>query len=136
MVFLQSKSSQQIARDSEDALNRYLDALRREGKGLPSRSGRVSQSAVALAAGLDRQTLYKNPHCRALIEAAAQEMGLSGIAAREPMGVQDDGKDHRIQALETQVASLQAEVHGLRKQLAQFRHIEAHMVETGRRVIP
>ena len=130
------KSSQQIGRESLEALQRYLEALRMQGKGLPSRNGKISPSAIALAVGLDRQTLYKNPHCRALLESATQELGLSGIESREHRLSKDDGKDQRIQALETQVASLQAEVHGLRNRLAQFRHIEAHLIETGRRVIP
>ena len=132
----QAKSGLQIGQEYVAALETYLQALRSEGKGLPSRNSKVSMSAIALAAGVDRQSLYKNPHCRALIEAAAQKLGLSGIEAREGAPIRDDGKDQRIQALETQVASLQAEVHGLRSQLAQFRHIETHMVETGRRVIP
>ncbi|MCM2250618.1 MAG: DUF6262 family protein [Geothrix sp.] len=134
--FSTHKNGQQIGQEYAAALETYLQALRAEGKGLPSRNGKVSTTAVAMAAGVDRQSLYKNPRCRALIEAAAQELGLSGIEAREGVPSRDDGKDQRIQALETQVASLQAEVHGLRRQLAQFKHIETHMVETGRRVIP
>jgi hypothetical protein len=63
-------------------------------------------------------------------------MGLSGIECKDGVMTKDDGKDKRIQSLETLVASLQAEVHGLRRQLAQFGHIEAHMAATGRRVIP
>lgn len=132
----QAKSGQQIGQDYVAALEAYLQALRTEGKGLPSRNGKVSMSAIALAAGVDRQSLYKNPNCRALLETAAQEMGLSGIEAREAPAPKDDGKDQRIQTLEAQVASLQAEVHGLRRQLVRFSHIENHMIETGRRVIP
>ena len=85
---------------------------------------------------MNRQSLYKNPHWRARIETAAQELGLSSIEARKDAPTRDDGKDQRIHFLESQVASLQAENHGLRSQLSQLRHIEAHLVETGRRVIP
>lgn len=130
------KSGQQIGQDNVSALETYVRGLQTEGKGLPSRNGKISISAIAMASGVDRQSLYKNPHCRVLLENAAQELGLAGIESREGKPSKDDGKDQRIQALETQVAVLQAEVHGLRRQLAQFRHIEAHMVETGRRVIP
>jgi len=131
-----TKSGQQLGAENIVKLEQYLLLLRTEGRGLPSRTGKVSTSAVAMAAGVDRQSLYKNPHCRALLESAAQELGLAGIESRENRLPKDDGKDQRIQALETQVASLQAEVHGLRSRLAQFRHLEAHLIETGRRVIP
>jgi AcrR family transcriptional regulator len=127
---------QQVGQAYVAALETYLQGLRDEGKGLPARGGKVSTSAIALAAGVDRQSLYKNPHCRALLEAAAQEMGLAGIEARDVAQSKDDAKDRRIQTLEAQLASLTAEVHGLRAKLAQYGHIEAHMAATGRRVIP
>ena len=131
-----TKSGQQIGQEYVSTLETYLQGLRAEGKGLTARGGRVSTLAIALAAGIDRQSLYKNSHCRAMLEAAAQEMGLTGIGAREVPLTKDDGKSQRIQTLEAQVASLTAEVHGLRRQLAQLNHIEAHMTATGRRVIP
>ncbi|BDU71420.1 DUF6262 family protein [Mesoterricola silvestris] len=130
------KSSQKVGQESQAALETYIQRLKAEGKGLPGRNGKISASAIALAACVDRQSLYKNPHCRAMLEAAAQEMGLAGIEARDMPLAKDDGKDQRIQTLETQVASLTAEVHGLRARLAQYGHIEAHMVATGQRVIP
>ncbi len=118
------------------ALHRYIEALRSEGQRLPARNGKVSASAVALAVGVDRQTLYKNPGCRALLEGAAQELGLQAIEARATgPTTKDDAKTERIQVLETQVATLKAEVEGLRRQLSRYAHIEQHMVETGRRVI-
>jgi len=131
-----TKSGQQVGAAYVEALSSYLNDLRSERSGLPAKNGKVSISAIALASGVDRQSLYKNRHCRDLLEAAAQEMGLAGIEAREVPMAKDDGKDRRIQTLEAQVASLTAEVHGLRRQLRQFSHIEAHMVATGRRVIP
>lgn len=130
------QSGKQIGAEYVKLLSNYLDALRAESKGLPSRKGKVSTSAIALASGVDVQSLYKNPQCRAMLEAAASEMGLAGIEVRDVAVPKEDGKDQRIQILEAQVASLTAEVHGLRRQLAQFGHIEAHMVATGRRVIP
>ena len=130
------KSGQQVGQEYVAALESYLGALRAAGVGLPGRNGKVSASAIALAAGIDRQSLYKNPRCRALLEEAAQEMGLAPIAAREVGTPKDEAKERRIQTLESQVAALTAEVHGLRRQLEQYGHIEAHMVATGRRVIP
>ena len=132
-----NKSSQQVGLDSIECLRHYISALRREGQGLPARNGKVSASAVALAVGVDRQTLYKNVHCRALLEQAAQELGLQAIEARATGPTsKDDAKTQRIQVLESQVATLKAEVEGLRRQLSRFAHIEQHMVETGRRVLP
>lgn len=129
------KSGHQLGVENTRAVECYLDALKADGKGLPSRNGRVSVNAVALAAGVSPQNLYKNPRCRELLEQAAQELGLSPIG-REEGQVKDDANDRRIQSLEARIASLQAEVEGLREKLRRFTHIEQHMVETGRRVIP
>ena len=130
------KSGQEKGAENAAAVERYLTALRREGKGLPARNGKVSASAVALAVGVDRQTLYKNPGCRAVLEAAAQELGLAPMESREAGPDKDDAKDRRIQTLEARVSSLQAEVEGLRQKLRRYAHLEEHMIETGRRVIP
>lgn len=130
-----SKSGQQLGAENANAIELYLDALKADGKGLPSRNGKVSMSAVALAAGVATQNLYKNPSCRELLEKAAQELGLAPIG-REEGKAKDDPRDRRIQSLEARIASLQAEVEGLRSKLRRFAHIEQHLVETGRRVIP
>lgn len=131
------KSGRQVGTEYTEALLGYLEALRQEGKGLPARAGKVSVSAVALASGVDQQSLYKNPRCRELLEQAAQELGIQAIEARAAgPTTKDDAKTQRIQVLELQVSSLQAEVEGLRRKLRNFAHIEEHLVETGRRVIP
>jgi len=131
------KSSQQIGREAVEALGNYLDGLKAEGRGLPARNGKVSVPTVALAVGTDRQTFYKNTACRELLERAAQELGLQAIEARSaaPM-TKDDTKSQRIQVLEARVATLEAQVEGLRRKLRNYAHIEEHMVKTGRRVIP
>jgi len=136
-VTLSDKSTQRIAQESVESLENYLAALKSEGKGLPSRNGRVSVSAIALAVGTDRQTLYKNSNCRGLLERATQELGLQGISARALANSPEDLKDRRIQQLESENASMRAEVEGLRKQLRRYEHLQAHLIETGgRRVIP
>ena len=131
-----TKSGKQIGDDYAETLARYLEALRKEGKGLPSRSGKVSAKAVALAVGVNIQSLYKNVRCRAMLEAAAQDLGLAPMESREAGPIKEDAKDRRIQTLEARNVALQAEVEGLRQKLRRYAHIEAHMVETGRRVIP
>ena len=131
------RSGKQIGADYVDMLTNYLEALRTDGKGLPSRNGKVSTPAVALACGVDRQSLYKNDRCRELLERAAQELGLQAIETRATgPATQDDTRIQRIQVLESQVSSLQAEVEGLRRKLRNYVHIEEHMVATGRRLIP
>ena len=131
------RSGQQLGAENVTAVERYLDALKEDGKGLPARAGKVSVAAVALASGVDQQNLYKNPRCRELLEEAAQKLGLQAIEARATGPItKDDAKTQRIQVLESQVATLQAEVEGLRRKLRSFAHLEEHMVETGRRVIP
>lgn len=130
-----SKNGQQLGTENANAIELYLNALKADGKGLPSRNGKVSMSAVALAAGVATQNLYKNPACRSMLEQAAQELGLAPIG-REEGQAKDDPRDRRIQSLEARIASLQAEVEGLRSKLRRFTHIEQHMIETGRRVIP
>ncbi len=130
-----SKNGQQLGAENAGVLERYLEALKTDGNGLPSRNGKVSINAVALVTGVAAQNLYKNPRCRELLERAAQELGLAPIG-REEGKAKDDPRDRRIQSLEARIASLQAEVEDLRQRLRRFAHIEQHMVETGRRVIP
>lgn len=133
----EGRNGKQVGADYVDMLTSYLDALRTDRKGLPSRNGKVSTPAVALACGVNRQSLYKNVRCRELLEQAAQEIGLQAIEHRVAGPAnQDDTKTQRIQVLEAQVATLKAEVEGLRRKLRNYAHFEEHMVETGRRVIP
>lgn len=129
------KSGLQLGAENTAVLEGYLQALRADGQGLPSRNGKVSISAVSLASGVATQNLYKNPACRSMLEQAARELGFTPIG-REEGQAKDDPRDRRIQSLEARIASLQAEVEGLRSKLRRFTHIEQHMVETGRRVIP
>jgi len=131
-----TKNGQQLGAENVAALDRYLESLRQAGSGIPAKNGKVSYAAVALASGVSLQNLYKNPQCRERIELAAQDIGLVGIEARNIGAPKDDGKDYRIQCLEAKVAALTGEVYGLRRQLAQYGHLEAHIVATGRRVIP
>lgn len=103
------RSGAQLGAENAAALERYLDALRKDGKGLPSRDGKVSIQAVAMVSGVGAQNLYKNPRCRELLEQAAQELGLARIG-REEGQAKDDPRDRRIQSLEARIASLHAEV--------------------------
>mgnify|MGYP006427637049 CR=1 FL=1 len=132
------KSGRDLGQENVERLQRYLEALRETGEGLPSRAGKANMTAIALAAGLKREVFYQNPQCRHLVEAAVAELGLRGIEARgtseeDPRAAQ---LERRLTSLEQRNAALVAENHELRRRLKQLEHIEEHIVSTGRRVVP
>lgn len=130
---------QKIGAEHVERFNAYLEST----DTLPARHGKVHVTAVAEAAGLDRQVLYKNPVIRQLFEEAIIQKGLRGI---DPGDNQGDSKisakverqiaelETRNASLETKNASLLAENLELRRQLAKLRHVEA-LMEQGKRVI-
>lgn len=134
------KSSQAISAEGVAKFRTYLELV----DAFPSRNGKVHVTAVAEAAGLDRQMLYKNPVIRRLFEEAVAQKGLCGI---DPGDNQGDSKlaanlerkiaeqEKRITSLETKNASLLAENLELRRQLAKLRHVEA-LMEQGRCLTP
>jgi Family of unknown function (DUF6262) len=134
------KSSQAISAESVAKFRTYLDLV----DSFPSRNGKVHVTAVAEAAGPDRQMLYKNPVIRQLFEEAVVQKGLCGI---DPGDKQGDSKlaanleskiaelETRITSLEIKNASLLAETLELRRQLAKLHHVEA-LLEQGRRLTP
>lgn len=114
----------------------YLDGLAAAGQKLPERDGKPNMSAIAMAAGVDRQVLYKNPAVRAAIEQAAGNLGLDAYERRQeqaPGG--PDRRDQRILKLEQENAALRAENIELRRRLRTVEHVEEHMVATGRRTV-
>jgi hypothetical protein len=111
----------------------YLGNLEAAGRGLPERDGKPNMSAIALAAGVDRQVLYKNPAAKAAIEEAAARLGLGAFEPRPEQSVRDL-RDQRILKLEQENAALKAENSDLRRRLRQLEHVESHIAETGRRV--
>ena len=111
----------------------YLGRLQVGGHGLPQRDGKPNMSAIALAAGVDRQVLYKNPACKAAVEDAAARLGLEAYERREAPPQEPDFRDGRILKLEQENAALRAENLDLRRRLLRLGHVEAHMADTGRR---
>ncbi len=92
-------------------------------------------SAVAVAAGVDRQVLYNNPAVKSALEQAAANLGLEAYEKPEQQATPArDLRDQRILKLEQENASLRAENLDLRRRVRQLEHVEAHMIETGRRV--
>jgi hypothetical protein len=123
------------------ALSSYLAGLSQDGEGVPQRAGKLNFTAVARACGFNREVLYQNPRCKALLAAAMDTLAsIEANAAAEPTGASSAAGDavleRRVGQLERQNAALYAEVHELRRQLKQYETIEAVFVETGRRVIP
>lgn len=131
-------SGRDIGDGHVEALRNYLGGISASGGGLPHRGGKVHLTAVAKACGFNREVLYQNPRCKALLTEAATSLGLAASELR-PEGagnVDTAALERRISQLERQNASLYAEVHDLRRRLRQFQGIEAVMTASGRRVIP
>ena len=112
----------------------YLSNLEASGRGLPERDGKPNMSVIALAAGVDRQVLYKNPAVKAAIEESAARLGLDVYEPHTDQAVRDL-RDQRILQLEQENAAFKAENSDLRRRLRQLEHMESHMAETGRRVV-
>jgi hypothetical protein len=96
---------------------------------------------IAAACGFDRQVLYKNPAAKALLdEVAGRNAGTTAVLPLSEKQANEadrpDPRDRRIQRLEQENASLRVELAALRDRLRNLRHVESHMVETGRWVLP
>jgi hypothetical protein len=125
-------SGREIGERNVETLRAYLDRLEAVGEPLPARNGRTNLSAIAIACGFDRQTLYKNPAAKALLEAASERNEPAEafpVPGNEPDETpKTDRRDRRILQLEQHNAALRAEVRGLREQLARYRHVEEAMM--------
>ena len=128
-----AKSGAQIGAENATRLKAYFAGLQAAGQGLPERDGKANISAIALAAGVDRQVLYKNPAAAAALAEAVALLGLAPPQRQEPQVAARDGRDQRILKLEQENAALKAENLDLRRRVRRLEHVESHMVETGRR---
>jgi hypothetical protein len=124
--------SQAKAQDNIAKLKTYLSKT----DALPARNGKLSVSAVATAADIERQVLYRNPTAKSLLETAVNEKGLIGIEAHTTGDRSDIEKvqERKIRSLESRNAALAGENADLRARLKKFEHIE-DMTILGRRVI-
>jgi hypothetical protein len=125
--------SRKKAQENIDSLRAYLDSV----NALPAQGGKVSIAAVATAAGIDRQALYRNPTAKTLLDSAVFEKGLVGIEPRASGDRSEAEKalERQVRALEARNAALMAENADLRSRIRKFEHIEQMTVE-GKRVIP
>jgi hypothetical protein len=131
------KSGVQIGLEHLERVRQYIADLRARNRAFPSRAGKPNLSAIALVCGFDRGVFYNNSAAMDLVEA---ELGPGGIGLEssdmraEGLPGSSDPRDQRIMRLEQANASLRAEIDDLRARVKRLSHIEAHMVETGRRV--
>lgn len=125
--------SRKKAQENIYALRAYLDSV----NALPAQDGKVSIVAVATAAGIDRQVLYRNPTAKTLLDTAVSEKGLVGIEPRTAGDRSEAEKalERQVRALEARNAVLMAENADLRARVRKFEHIEQMTVQ-GKRVIP
>ena len=144
-MFSDQKSGQRRGADNVAALEAYVAALEADGRSLPERGGKANVSAIAIACGFDRNVLYTSAPAMRLLEEAVSRLGLELPGQQRAPSGQDAGaadhRDRRILQLEQANATikaengaLRAERNTLREKLGRFEHIEAHMIETGRRV--
>ena len=111
------------------ALRASPEGLQAAGEPLPTRNGRVNLWSIAVAHGFDRQTLYRNPAAKALLEEAVGRLGTGDMAAEEAEATpRTDRRDRCIVQLEQHNAALRAEERELREQLARYRHVEDVMI--------
>lgn len=108
-----SKSGAQVGAENLVKLRSYFSALEGCGARMPMTSnGKANLSAIALACGFERQVLYANPRCRALVETMARKIGMASTA-QEPSQPYDQ-RDVRIRELERRLADAQEKVEALR----------------------
>jgi septal ring factor EnvC (AmiA/AmiB activator) len=127
----------------------YIAELKAAGARLPSHAGQPDKSAIALAAGFERQTFYNNAAARAVLEQAVVDLGLEGDARTVPenraahLEHKVDQRERRIKHLEERLATQGAELTELRREnkalkekLRQYEVAEEVMTTTGRRFRP
>jgi hypothetical protein len=144
-----ARSGRQIGAEHVEKLRSYLDELRSNATRLPSRGGKVDKSAIALACGFDRQTLYNNAEAKALLEQAVEDLGVDCQSGQVPnsraahLEQLMDRRDRRIQRLEEMLETRTAEVTELRRtnkslleRLRQYEVMEEFMTTSGRRYHP
>jgi hypothetical protein len=122
--------SKEIGAANVRKLASYLTSI----EALPARCGKTNMTAIALASGVDRQALYKNPECRNILQEAAKTKGLIGIVAVAAYDPERVALERKISELQNKNDALYAEVHDLRRQLKKYKHIE-EMYAQGKRAI-
>lgn len=142
------RSGKDISREYVAKVQAYLDS----GARLPvTADGSINMSALAEAVGVPRQSLYKNPAIRSLVEqcrpiSAPVNTAVASEISASAGNVSDRGQEkktktleRRVSQLEQQNAALVAENAELRRQFRVLRlqmGREDMVIETGCRIPP
>jgi hypothetical protein len=120
---------------------------------LPLLNGSLNIKAIAKAAGIPTQSVYKNPAVRKSLEAAKGRLGVQSwadnrapavspptaeVMARPESNAKVRKLEQRLRTLEQRHSAVVAENHQLRQQLKGLRlqlGREDMMIETGRRIV-
>lgn len=117
------------------------------------RQGKLNRSEIASECNFALSVLRQNPAVKAALEAletSLRERRLLGAtpaperatgdataqAADNRLMAAKGRAEQRVKALEEQNAALRAEIHGLREQLARYKHLDEHLCRTGRILHP
>lgn len=142
-------SGQQTGTKYVDSVERFL----RSSASLPlSLDGTVNMTELARQTGVPKQSLYKNPNIRSMLQSAMEDRGVrargqtqevsGSTEAPAPVESSDRSRirstEARLHRLEQQNAALVAENAELRRQLKALRlqiGREDMTIETGRRIV-
>lgn len=134
----------------------YLAQVQRvlqAGGPLPTRNGDIDVTALASAAGVPRQSLYKNAAIRGLLEevrkklpaeagveqeAARAEVSTASVTSADLTKAKEMQLERKVHRLEQQNAALVAENYELRRERDRLRlqiGRQDMTIETGRRVV-
>lgn len=110
---------------------RRLESYFASAASVPTWRGKANISAIADAAGVPRQTCYRDD-ARAIIAAGVERLG-AAMPDQPPLEQAEAPAwaIQRINALEQQLVVARTEAAELRRRLAFYRHLEDHMTETG-----
>ena len=112
------KNGQQRGAENVASVAEYLDRLDRTGELVPlNPDGGPNYSEIARHCGFGRQVFYTNEKARSLVEQRIQGFAKLHESQKERSALHKaDVQDRHIQRLEEKVATLSAEVEGLRQQ--------------------
>lgn len=117
------------------------------------RAGKLNRSEIAAECGFALSVVRQNPAVKLALEALEERLRAAGTLPDESGAGSDSRRlaqeatsrsvdrrllaakgqaEQRVKALEEQNAALRAEVCDLREQLTRYRHLDEHLVKTGR----
>jgi len=112
---------------------------------IPFRRGRPHTELMAQECGFDRRIIYDNPRCRAALNNRLKQLGRATLDEADPTTASVSNflevpeTDPRIDKLEAdlshalnRITVLSAENRSLKEELKRLRHIENHLLDTGR----